>query len=81
MNLCQCITGSFNNILFFHIIKLVEGDYTATVHVEGGMWLNIDFNDSAVLSFSVAVYPVSTITSFQKTYWSSVAKRLSSLTK
>jgi hypothetical protein len=38
--------------------QLVEGDYTATVHVEEGMWLNIDFKDSAMLSFSVAVYPV-----------------------
>lgn len=47
------------NMGIFMFDQLVEGDYTATVHVEEGMWLNIDFKDSAVLSFSVAVYPVS----------------------
>lgn len=46
-------------MLVCFVFQLVEGDYTATIHVEGGMWLNIDFKDSAVLSFSVAVYPVS----------------------
>lgn len=45
--------------MFMCLFQLVEGDYTATVHVEGGMWLNIDFNDSAVLSFNIAVYRVS----------------------
>ncbi|KAL4226615.1 hypothetical protein ACF0H5_014598 [Mactra antiquata] len=38
-------------------LQAVEGDFTATIHVEEGMWLNIDFKDSATLSFSVAVYP------------------------
>jgi len=40
----------------------VEGDYTARIHVEEGMWLNIDFQNSAVLSFSIALYPVCAIT-------------------
>ena len=40
-------------------ITTVAGDHTAVVHVEPGMWLNIDFNDTAVLSFDVKLYEVS----------------------
>ena len=36
----------------------VQGDYTAWVHVESGIFLNIDFADTAILSFSIAVYEV-----------------------
>ena len=43
----------------FTSFQRVDGDFTATVFVEPGMWLNIDFSDSATLSFSVAVYEVS----------------------
>lgn len=39
-------------------INTVAGDHTAVVHVEPGMWLNIDFNESAVLSFDVFLYEV-----------------------
>ena len=42
------------NITVTHI----EGDHTATVHVEQLMWLNIEFNSSAVLSFHVTLYEV-----------------------
>ena len=37
----------------------VQGDFTAWVHVESGMSLDIDFQDTAILSFSIAVYEVS----------------------
>ncbi|CAH1775844.1 unnamed protein product, partial [Owenia fusiformis] len=37
-------------------VLTVDGDHTAGVHVEPGMWLNIQFNDSAVLSFHVTLY-------------------------
>ncbi|KAL8620487.1 hypothetical protein ACOMHN_056879 [Nucella lapillus] len=40
-------------------ITTVAGDHTAVIHVEPGMWLNIDFNDTAVLSFDVKLYQVS----------------------
>ena len=40
-------------------ISKIAGDHTAVVHVEPGMWLNIDFNDTAVLSFDVKLYEVS----------------------
>ena len=38
---------------------LVDGDYTATLHIEPDMWVNIDFNSSAVLTFNVVLYEVS----------------------
>ena len=41
----------------------VAGDHTATVHVEAGMWLNIDFNSTAVMSFDVTLYEVSSFSS------------------
>ena len=56
--------GNTTSLLYKKVctkLQLVEGDYTATVHVEEKMWLNIDYNDSAVLSFNVAVYPVNII--------------------
>ena len=37
----------------------VQGDFTAWIHVESGMSLNIDFQETAILSFSIAVYEVS----------------------
>ena len=40
-------------------LSKVQGDFTAWVHVESGMGLNIDFNETAILSFSIAVYEVS----------------------
>ncbi|WAR26294.1 hypothetical protein MAR_011998 [Mya arenaria] len=49
-------------------LQLVEGDYTATIHVEEGMFLNIDFQNSAVLSFSIAVYPDSQVNLPSDTY-------------
>ena len=39
-------------------LTTVAGDHTAGVHVEENMWLNIDFNSSAVLSFDVTLYEV-----------------------
>ena len=36
----------------------IAGDNTATVHVESGFWLNIEFNSSAVLTFNVVLYEV-----------------------
>lgn len=36
----------------------VQGDFTAWIHVESGMSLNIDFQERAILSFSIAVYEV-----------------------
>lgn len=39
-------------------ITTVGGDHTAVIHVEPGMWLNIDFNATAVLTFSIVLYPV-----------------------
>ena len=38
----------------------VAGDNTAGVHVEAGMWLNIDFESTAQLSFDVTLYEVCT---------------------
>jgi len=40
----------------------VAGDHTAGVHVEADMWLNIDFDSTAVLSFDVSLYEVCTLT-------------------
>ena len=40
-------------------LSKVQGDFTAWIHVESGMGLNIDFNETAILSFSIAVYEVS----------------------
>ena len=42
-------------------VRNIAGDHTATVHVEPLMWLNIEFNSSAVLSFHVTLYEVSII--------------------
>ena len=39
-------------------VTYVAGDNTATVHVESGIFLNINFQGSAVLSFHVTLYPV-----------------------
>lgn len=39
-------------------LTTVAGDHTAGVHVEENMWLNIDFNSTAVLSFDVTLYEV-----------------------
>ena len=39
----------------------VAGDHTAGVHVESGMWLNIDFGSTAQLSFDVSLYEVCTL--------------------
>ena len=36
----------------------VDGDHTATIHVEPFMWLNIEFNSSAKLTFHVTLYEV-----------------------
>ena len=36
----------------------VQGDFTAWIHVESGMTLDIDFKETAILSFSIAVYEV-----------------------
>ena len=36
----------------------VNGDNTATVHVDEGFRLNIDYNGSAILTFHIAVYEV-----------------------
>lgn len=40
-------------------LTTVAGDNTAGVHVENNMWLNIDFNATAVMSFDVTLYEVS----------------------
>ena len=39
----------------------VDGDHTATIHVEPFMWLNIEFNSSAKLTFHVTLYEVRTV--------------------
>ena len=39
-------------------LTTVAGDNTAVVHVENNMWLNIDFNSTAILSFDVTLYEV-----------------------
>ena len=39
----------------------VDGDHTATIHVEPFMWLNIEFNSSAKLTFHVTLYKVRTV--------------------
>lgn len=39
-------------------LSKVEGDNTAGVHVESGMWLNIDFGSTAILTFDVSLYEV-----------------------
>ena len=39
-------------------LSKVAGDHTAVIHVEPLMWLNIDFNDSAALTFDVTLYEV-----------------------
>ena len=39
-------------------ISQIRGDHTATVHIEPNMWLNIDFQSSAVLTFNVKLYEV-----------------------
>lgn len=39
-------------------LTTVAGDNTAGVHVENNMWLNIDFNSTAILSFDVTLYEV-----------------------
>ena len=36
----------------------VEGDNTATVHVETGIWLNIDYEEDALLTFHITLYKV-----------------------
>jgi hypothetical protein len=39
-------------------LTTVAGDNTAGIHVENNMWLNIDFNSTAILSFDVTLYEV-----------------------
>ena len=36
----------------------VDGDHTATVHVEPLMWLNVQFRSTAQLAFHVMLYEV-----------------------
>ncbi|KAK3576663.1 hypothetical protein CHS0354_004948 [Potamilus streckersoni] len=46
----------------------VQGDHTATIHVEKGMKLNIDFNASAVLSFNIVLYEEASVNLPYDTY-------------
>ena len=39
-------------------LQEVNGDHTATIHVESGISLNIEFEAQTILSFSISVYEV-----------------------
>ena len=50
-----------NDILVNTIkVREIRGDYSADVHVQANIWLNIEFNeDTAVVSFNMVLYEVS----------------------
>ena len=50
-----------------HLNK-VNGDFTAWIHVGFGMNLDIDFKDTAVMSFSIAIYEVEYLLIFHRIF-------------